>query len=197
LFFSCIINIFSYNSFDKLIIPDKESSELEVEESNVDSIIYNKPSFRLYGGIPGNFYSVLCTFTDSTHFAICYEDSAGHWVNGKVTKIVGIKYIQPDSYSTEEKLIGTWIDGKPLYQVTITGYTMSGGDIDYPINYNIDKIISAECMLGSSDGSNFRPLTYYAGGDYASIICQKTRFHLYLNGISNFTYYLTIKYTKT
>ena len=41
LFFSCIINIFSYNSFDKLIIPDKESSELEVEESNVDSIIYN------------------------------------------------------------------------------------------------------------------------------------------------------------
>ena len=62
--------------------------------------------------------SVDVLFSDLTHFYCLYWGSTS-WSNPAITRVVGIKYIQPDSYSTEEKLIGTWIDGKPLYQKTI------------------------------------------------------------------------------
>lgn len=35
-------------------------------------------------------------------------------------KVYGIKFISPNTYSSSEQVIGTWIDGKPLYQKTVT-----------------------------------------------------------------------------
>ena len=126
----------------------------------VDSITYNKPSFRLDGGFQNNYYSVLCTFTDSTHFAICWENSDGNWVNGKLAKIVGIKYIQPDSYSTEEKLIGTWIDGKPLYRKVFTGTAPSSAGVN--TNIFTDSLFTNVDMCYVKDGY----IKYVDGGGY-------------------------------
>ena len=40
----------------------------------------------------------------------------------QIMKVIGVKYNKAkQSYSTEEQIVGTWIDGKPLYQKTITG----------------------------------------------------------------------------
>lgn len=49
------------------------------------------------------------------------------------------------NYSTEEQIVGTWIDGKPIYERVICG-TMNGSPADWTdfydcSNFDIDKII--------------------------------------------------------
>lgn len=49
------------------------------------------------------------------------------------------------NYSTEEQIVGTWIDGKPIYERVICG-TMNGSPVDWTdfydcSNFDIDKII--------------------------------------------------------
>lgn len=42
------------------------------------------------------------------------------------------------NYSTDEQVIGTWVDGKPLYQKTLVINSLSSGDND--INHNISNL---------------------------------------------------------
>lgn len=74
--------------------------------------------------------------TDSTYtngyFYKCIEDpdNAGEyiWVNEQVQdggSSDGGHEIEDSSYSTEEKIVGTWIDGKPIYQKTFTGLSIA------------------------------------------------------------------------
>ena len=42
-----------------------------------------------------------------------------------IGRIQGIKFCHPNVYSTTEQRVGTWIDGKPLYQKTYTGVITS------------------------------------------------------------------------
>lgn len=60
----------------------------------------------------------------------------------------GVAYL-PTIYSTEEREVGVWTDGKPIYQKTITGLSFntvldgwanSGASLS-----NVDKIIKCEC----------------------------------------------------
>lgn len=68
-----------------------------------------------------------------------------------VRRIEGIKFLpNPNNYSTTEQEIGTWIDGKKLYQVTLSGTTASNTNTttkynELPYNdltpYNIDTVV--------------------------------------------------------
>lgn len=52
--------------------------------------------------------------------------------------------IEANHYTTTEKRIGTWIDGKPLYRKVITGTTTAGNDLDISknsISANIEKFV--------------------------------------------------------
>ena len=61
------------------------------------------------------------------------------------------------NYSTDEQVVGTWIDGKPLYQKTISNLskntTMNAwNDIANVSTLDIDKIIYSEAVwYGSAD----------------------------------------------
>lgn len=102
-------------------------------------------------------------------------------------------------YSTEEKIVGTWIDGKPIYQKTIDcGACPNSGD--KLVNHNIANIDTITNVYGvaisSSDSS---PIPYYMPsatgiGCYANktaIALQTARNLSSLNAI------ITIQYTKT
>lgn len=54
------------------------------------------------------------------------------------------------SYSTEEKKIGKWIDGKSVYSRVIAGDVtlVSGQWRDFSYNFNIDKLINARVLAG-------------------------------------------------
>ena len=105
------------------------------------------------------------------------------------------------NYSTTEAVVGTWIDGKPLYRITVSVGTMpnnSTKNVNHGVS-NIDKIVK---ISGVSVGaSNVLPLPYLLLSNYAysielyvskTQVCIKTG-----NDRSSHTGYVTFEYTKT
>nr|DAJ70498.1 MAG TPA: hypothetical protein [Caudoviricetes sp.] len=104
-------------------------------------------------------------------------------------------------YSTEEQVIGTWIDGKPLYRKTIISNfevpfvtQVTSYDIRHNIS-NIDKVVYAEM----TDGLKHIPNLSMSGGtttiDYVSSTMIEIR---YINDSwSQRNWYITLEYTKT
>lgn len=124
-----------------------------------------------------------------------------------ITKIVGIKYINENQYSTEEQLVGTWIDGKPLYQKTVEFTTPSKSSTqeysylpEIPFS-SIDKIISVDGWCARVDGWRV-PHLFNVGS--ALLFCfdwnksnQKIYFYVLTNKTANQPAILTFRYTKT
>lgn len=61
-------------------------------------------------------------------------------------------YEPQEVYSTEETRIGTWIDGKPIYQKTCVGTTVSNGDIK--LIPNVDSIIGTKGFVALNVSGN-------------------------------------------
>ena len=148
-------------------------------------------------------YNDYVEFNSSSTYTIL----TGAYHDAILTKIIGIKYIQPDSYSTEEKLIGTWIDGKPLYQKTIVADTLintSETDIFSLLDYNVDKLVCVDGILYTWDDNIAGIPRNGLASDTISIdwgVTPQKAFRIYLgsyyyNNHTN-TCYITIKYTKT
>lgn len=103
---------------------------------------------------------------------------------------------QPVIYSEDEREIGVWTDGKPLYQKSFS-YNVSSSTT-YSINVtscNIDVFVSYEL---SGAGNTY----YYGGGDYirAYIADVNPVTTLIVTGGSSYPKsigYITIRYTKT
>lgn len=103
-----------------------------------------------------------------------------------------------NDYSTEEQIIGTWIDGKPLYQKTFTGTaTGKSGDlwnnitIDWDANTNITRYI---------EGTFFVPGTNGGSGEIESPFIKTNTLGVnqrWTGGSITYTYYVTVQYTKT
>lgn len=99
-----------------------------------------------------------------------------------------------EEYSTTEKIIGTWIDGKPIYRKVATG-TVPKSDY-YPTVAtgitNLDKVISISVVLAYGNNREYfssTRYTYYLGkGDNEITIITPD-----VEGDATFT----ICYTKT
>ena len=111
------------------------------------------------------------------------------------------------NYSTTEQVVGTWIDGKPLYQITVIKTANSYTNYLYELSdlgiYNIDIMI---IDLGGST-VHYMPTDYVGYASISYYVNSSDRAHVYLNGAgqlaiqnqntNNRTYYITLKYTKT
>lgn len=111
-----------------------------------------------------------------------------------------------NNYSTDEQIIGTWTDGKPLYQKTIsyTGTINAGAEatLDSTVS-NIDNVV---LIKGTSyrSGGNY---TYYCNISEAHSSTQMVNvyyekfqniFHIHcVAQYNNTTYQITFQYTKT
>lgn len=158
-------SIDNYDQFE-LTLSNDGTSERGTFTYNVKDIDYSGYDFRIYNAQDTTYrYSMSVSFVDSTNFRIDNLTVSG-WSTAYLTKITGIKYIQPDSYSTEEKLIGTWIDGKPLYRIVIdtpnipynTGLTSSNCSIKKVFAHGHDAS-GATYDAPYTDGTSF--ITYF------------------------------------
>lgn len=95
------------------------------------------------------------------------------------------------SYSTEEQVIGKWIDGKPLYRKVIS-HTITGSSQEKePHNIsNIDRVISIKNSLINQYG--------YFMANEPTISANMDAFNIYITSewATGFTYFI-IEYTKT
>ena len=109
------------------------------------------------------------------------------------------------NYSTAEQVIGTWIDGKPLYQKTIVCGVMPSSttkSVAHGIS-NIKRIVSIEGYSFNSTAGNLTvPLPFVstsALGSQMDIRCDFTNVTVITGtGRQNFAEsFVTLRYTKT
>ena len=136
------------------------------------------------------------------------------WVTSLINKVIKKGF---NGYSTDEKRIGTWIDGKPIYRKILQnqiipatptdGIVTLGPAIDLS-SYNIDTFLDSSLVMKTSVGNVLgKGQTISCGGTdnklYAisSIYIASTKeLHLYNNRVSwNDQPIVTIilEYTKT
>ena len=106
-------------------------------------------------------------------------------------------------YSTEEQVVGKWIDGKPIYQKTIyVGKLGNNTEISGAHNIsNLDKIVHVTgVMISGSTGFGY-PLPYASGNTAYSVYINTTATNVSVgtanNGWTNLDAYVTLQYTKT
>lgn len=106
-----------------------------------------------------------------------------------------------NTYSTDEQVIGSWLDGKPLYKKTYNIASLANaGMVQIPFEIsNLKEVVSIRGI--ATDGANFFTLPSYRGAVgtgiqiYAdinngiSIVTENDR--------SSYHAYITIEYTKT
>ena len=109
----------------------------------------------------------------------------------------------PAIYSLEEREIGVWTDGKPLYQKTVdTGLIPSNTTKKVAHNVaNIETIVKYYGIALNSSGSDARALPYVAFSDWSiSLYVDETNISIYtvVNWENYYPRsYVTIQYTKT
>lgn len=108
----------------------------------------------------------------------------------------------PNSYSTEEKVVGTWIDGKPLYREVINFGALPNNDRK-TITHNLQNknIVRVEGICWDTDHDIIQMLPiaisnsyavpyFYRPGNEVTIVTNGDR-----STLTNC--YITIEYTKT
>lgn len=99
------------------------------------------------------------------------------------------------NYSTSEQVIGTWLDGRPIYQKTVAVTSdvpyntwQSTGVIVDPSADNVISIPQARPQTGSS---NMQFLAYFNNGELIVMNMRNTNYG------TNYSYYITVQYTKS
>lgn len=119
------------------------------------------------------------------------------------------------NYSTEEQVVGTWIDGKPIYQKTVSCgnfQSQTTRTIPHGIS-NLDKVIQTSWFGKADNGILFcnnyvyfniaQSGDYVQGGDGSIVYVDDANIYLMMLGnyvASNDLYknvYVTLQYTKT
>ena len=126
-----------------------------------------------------------------------------------ITKIVGIKYDvigggSGHNYSTNEQIVGTWIDGSPIYEKTIQATPTTG---DYAIDIsalNIDVVVDlwgiSKQSISAGRYHSIKVPYCYDTNDRALVYYQSDTGYLKLVGSSaniNNEWHIIIRYTKS
>lgn len=135
---------------------------------------------------------------------------------GGMPDLVANKISKSDIYSTTEKIVGTWVDGKPLYQKTIVD-TMpiysSGNEVikKIAVGANVDTFVNIN-YIAYSGGSyikdtqafsinktmdNFKAVRIFGNTNNASSDKNTICIGLMWNTVSGAPIYITVQYTKT
>lgn len=130
----------------------------------------------------------------------------------KKVLIPNVYDINKINYSTEEQVIGTWIDGKPLYQKTIEAkgmdWTIQSDKVLYysieSLNVKVPVQIIGTLVNIDDNGNvtNMHNLPYYDGSAYGFPIFGGSGITFTNHGQSSWRtryriYIMTIQYTKT
>lgn len=124
--------------------------------------------------------------------------------NGETIEVPGGGSGSPgEVYSTEEQVIGTWIDGKPLYQKVITGVLIQESGIwcNAYSDSNISEFVSISGFITDTVGDRF-PIPQASVNDAVITmigVINSNTIRLLTNrpGFINTPVTLMCKYTKT
>ena len=183
----------------------KEDSEISyvTEESKVASAEYNVPSDN-----PSTIYTKLkdynYEFGINSSLQLASIDGVKVATNETVTisKEEYDKLVNSSTYSTEEKIIGKWTNGKPLYRKVYnltTPSTDKSTTIQDVTDLNIDTAVSIDGHIDFLNTGNSPLNIFFYTNDYVSTWLNKTNITMICTNSArqNKPCYITIQYTKT
>ena len=149
----------------------------------------------IIGIVIGILIGTVSTVVASSYIAksISYTPKDTSWGVDNVEAAIDSLYLSKagDNYSTSEKVVGTWVDGKKIYQITYNLTTCSSVDTVYNLqnvsSLKIDNLIDIKANISSGDYFN----VWYTSSD--NYIKEK-------HGGSHFSsrpVSVTLQYTKT
>lgn len=204
-FFQNISVTWDWEEYDAYIFSAHDTCLTTSYKQNGDSTILTKAQIKnlidteliqyLYRG---NGYATY-VFSDST---ITANTNGGGLF---ITEIIGLKFgiLSPIIYSTEEQVIGTWTDGKPLYQKTLK--SNSGIAQNRRVSIINDNNIRIKNYYGYiyysanlEDGLKY-PLdwTRVVNNAFSCTECNGGDLEVVQNVGTSYGYDVTIQYTKT
>ena len=138
---------------------------------------------------------------NATENAQIEEKNILDYYNNKINSTVTISNREKSNndYSLEEKVIGTWIDGKKVYRRTYTGNINKSDYMTIAEIENLDLFLGIDTQASYIMGNNNfqRTITTL----YGFIIRNENKIQLTYNGTSCFSigdsYAITVQYTKT
>lgn len=184
---------------------DYNSDMLKIDtqmKANADEIVVAKTSAQTANTTAGTALSTAQTANQNAQSAGTTASTANTTANSALAKananeadIVPLK--TANTYSTSEIVVGTWIDGKPLYRRVFTGITPNATS---GIIGNIPDIEQAVKILGLYNMAGY--WTNFEGGISTLNVLvqiQVSTGDLYYSAPSdcrNKAYILTVEYTK-
>lgn len=117
-----------------------------------------------------------------------------------IWQVVGIKYSHPVEYTTNERVIGTYL-GKTLYEKTVECGTMPNNTtktVAHGIS-NLDKVISMDSVMCSTNGEYVPMPTYTASNASYTVTLFADKTNISITTSTNRTNYtadVTLRYTK-
>ena len=109
------------------------------------------------------------------------------------------------NYSTEETVVGTWIDGKPIYRKCYVGTPNISSTIEMvpyiipnSINCNdIDTLVNVSTHYRDALNGTIAPFTYYRGANAATTYdIDSSGIRLFRIGQIIYSYVVIVEYTK-
>lgn len=145
------------------------------------------------------------TYTKATSLTTLSSGEKLTLAFGKIAYAIDI-LINRSVYSEQEKLVGKWLDGKPIYQKTIIvqpEINVTDAIIDISA-LNVDKIIKIEGSMLTDGGNSYISIpAYYSNAAYNSVYYNVSAKQVHLRlGPQYYNYstnvaYITLQYTKT
>ena len=126
-----------------------------------------------------------------------YHESISPYLGGNLMLDTNVS----DYYSTEEKIVGVWIDGKPIYQITkkFTNPSVSWSGINF--GFKVDAVWLVNIFAKTSDGWSSGCSWYNTDSNRGSFYVHKDssgNVNLWIRNTYTVTEaWVTIQYTKT
>ena len=168
---------------------DFEGSNDKINWNTIDTVTNytwtnNTPEFKV--SIPGSYryYRLIiktCVGTGISGVAVApilnqillyYSNSNFTHIKAEPTYFMQNTFNTNSVYSTDEMIIGRWIDGKPLYRKVIQGNITSKDQSLFVVNENIKTMISIY-GYDSPDGIYYFPFNYTQNGSTQKAIFYK------------------------
>ena len=185
--------------------------------SNVDNIwvsggyLYDQSNGNRYL-IPFNSLSAasssIYVYANGTNVGMSTQADRSSWTSiltvqyTKTTDTAGTKKylgVPAVHYTTDEQVIGTWIDGKPLYQKSVTGTTNFDGSTAMATFDSTFNIVDLKAYIVAAEkGIQFNPF-WYSVDNYWCMRIEDNK----LIGTGTTVFYnnkdfvVTVRYTKT
>ena len=145
------------------------------------------------------------TYISSIDIQVKTEEWQLQIVNTYIINTITLKYTKTTdtAVASGEKIVGQWIDGKPVFEKVITGTTPSTQFSSYPIDItslNLERLVDARVIF------DVGPKTYFLDQAHDSnymlwcmVDTNGTRFNINTagRGFENLPFSAVIKYTKT